>query len=88
MYLYQITRFKTFINNKSSDRNEINTRNLYKKKTCALAFMPPQEVSKLWVMIMDEYRHIENIEGFYDYITNTWRHYLVLYDGIIVILEV
>ena len=39
-----------FINNKSSDINETNIRNLY-KKTCALAFMPPQEVSKLWVMI-------------------------------------
>ena len=69
MYLYQIT---TFINNKSSDRNKIHIRNLY-KKTCALAFMPAEEVSKLWVMIMDEYQHIENIEGFYDYITNTWR---------------
>ena len=22
---------------------------------------------------MDEYQHIENIEGFYDYVTNTWR---------------
>ena len=34
--------------------------------------MSPQEVSKLWVMIMDEYQYIENIEDFYDYITNTW----------------
>ena len=82
MNLNQIT---TFINNKSTDRN---IRNLYKKKTCALAFMPPQEVSKLWVMIMDEYQHIENIEGFHDYITNTWRDYLILYDEIIMILEV
>ena len=49
-----------FINNKSSDINEINIRNLY-KKICALAFMPSQEVSKLWVMIMDEYQDIENI---------------------------
>ena len=60
-----------FINKKSSDMNEINVRNLY-KKVCALVFMPPQEISKLWVMIMDEYQDIENIEGFYDYITNTW----------------
>ncbi|CAF1223506.1 unnamed protein product [Rotaria sordida] len=59
-----------FISNKSSDINEINIRNLY-KKTCALAFMPPEEISKLWVMIMDEYQDIENIEGFYDYVTNT-----------------
>ena len=29
-----------FINKKSSDINEINIRNLY-KKVCALAFMPP-----------------------------------------------
>ena len=49
--------------------------------------MPP-EVSKLWVMTMDQYQHVENIEGFYDYITNTWRDYLILYDGIIMILEV
>ena len=43
--------------------------------------MPAEEVSKLWVMIMDEYQHIENIEGFYHYITNTWRDQLILYDG-------
>ena len=84
MYLYQTT---TFINNKSTDRNKIHIRNLY-KKTCALALMPPEEVSKLWVMRMDEYQHIENIEGFYDYIINTCRDYLILYDGIIMILEV
>ena len=42
--------------------------------------MPPEEVSKLWVMIMDEYQHIENIEGFYDYITNTWRDDDALFD--------
>ena len=50
--------------------------------------MPPEEVSKLWVMIIDEYQHIENIEGFYDYITNTCRDQLILYDGIIMILKV
>ena len=38
--------------------------------------MPPQEVSKIWVMIMDEYQHIENIEGFYDYITNNYMERL------------
>ena len=31
---------------------------------CALAFMPSREIGKLWVMIMDEYQDIENIEGF------------------------
>ena len=65
-----MTRFRTFINKKSSDINEINIRNLY-KKVCALAFMPTREIGKLWVMIMDEYQDIENIEGFYDYVTNT-----------------
>ena len=52
------------INKKSSDINEINTRNLYKKKVCALAVMLPREIGKLWVIIMDEYEDIENIEGF------------------------
>ena len=32
---------------------------------------------------MDEYQDIENIEGFYNYVTNAWRDYLILYDGII-----
>jgi hypothetical protein len=31
--------------------------------------MPLQEISKLWVMIMDDYQDIDNIEEFYDYIT-------------------
>ena len=35
-----------FINTKSDDPFEINIRNLY-KKTCALAFMPPQTISEL-----------------------------------------
>ena len=30
--------------------------------------MLPREIGKLWV---DEYQDIENIEGFYDYVTNT-----------------
>ena len=33
--------------------------------------MLPREIGKLWVMIMDEYQNIGNIEGFYDYVTNT-----------------
>ena len=45
--------------------------------------MPPQEVSKLWVMIMDEYQDIENIEGFYDYITNTWIDDDALFDSVL-----
>ncbi|CAF1106231.1 unnamed protein product [Rotaria sordida] len=68
-----------FINKKSTDINEINVRNLY-KKTCALAFMPPQEISKLWVMIMDEYQDIDNIDAFYDYLTNTWIDNDALFD--------
>ncbi|CAF1103817.1 unnamed protein product [Rotaria sordida] len=71
-----------FINKKSSDLNEINIRNLY-KKTCALAFMPPQEIGKLWVTIMDEYQDIENIEGFYDYVTNTWIDDDALFDYVL-----
>ena len=61
-----MTRFTTFIKKKS---NEIN-RNL-SKKVSALAFMPTREIGKLWVVRMDEYQHIENIEGFYDYVTNS-----------------
>jgi hypothetical protein len=61
----------SFINKKSSDPGEINIRNLY-KKTCALAFMPPQTIGKLWAMIMDDYQDIENIDEFYNYVTNTW----------------
>jgi hypothetical protein len=68
-----------FINKKSSDINEINVRNLH-KKTCALAFMPPQEISKLWVMIMDDYQDIDNIQEFYDYITSTWIDNDSLFD--------
>ena len=34
--------------------------------------MSPLEIGKLWAMIMDEYQNIENVEGFYDYVTNTW----------------
>ena len=33
-----------------------------------LHLWPPEQVSKLWLMTMDEYQHIER---FYDYITNT-----------------
>ena len=33
--------------------------------------MPTREIGKLWVVIMDEYQDIENIEGFYDYVINT-----------------
>ena len=46
-----------FINKKSSDINEINIRNLY-KKVCTIAFMPSREIGKLWVMIMDKYQDI------------------------------
>ena len=72
-----------FINKKSSDRNVINIRNLYKKNVCAFAFMSPREIGKLWVMIMDEYQAIENIEGFYDYVTNTWIDDDALFDSVL-----
>ena len=72
-----------FINKKSSDINEINIRNLYKKKVCALAIMLPREIGKLWVIIMDEYQDIENIEGFYDYLTNTWIDDDALFDSVL-----
>ena len=82
MYLYQMTRFRTFINKRSSDINEINIRNLY-KKVCALASMLTREIGKLWAMIMDEYQDIENIEDFYDYVTNTWRDDDALFDSVL-----
>ena len=60
MYLYQMIRFRTFINKKPS---EINLRNLYKKKYVHLHLCYYEKLG-------DEYQHIED---FYDYITNTWR---------------
>ena len=33
-------------------------------------------------MIMDEYQDIENIEGFHNYVTNTWRDDNVLFDSV------
>ncbi|CAF1015501.1 unnamed protein product [Rotaria sordida] len=38
-------------------------KNLFEKETCALAFMLPQEIGKLWVIIMDEYQDIEKIQA-------------------------
>ena len=87
MYLYQVTRFRTFINKKSSDINEINLRNLYKKKVCALAFMPTREIGKLRVVIMDEYQDkvfmiMQQIHG------EMMMPCLILYYGIIMISKV
>ena len=79
MYLYEIRRFRTFINKKSS---EINRINLYKKKYAHLQFMAPREIGRFSVMTMDEYQHIENIEGFYDYVTNTWIDDDTLFDSV------
>ena len=45
--------------------------------------MPTREIGKLWVVIMDEYQDIENIEGFYDYVTNTWRDDDALFDFVL-----
>ena len=45
--------------------------------------MAPREISKLWVMIMNEYQHIENIEGFYDYVTNTRIDDNALFDSVL-----
>ena len=45
--------------------------------------MPTREIGKLWVVIMDEYQDIENIEGFYDYVTNTWRDDDALFDSVL-----
>ncbi|CAF1371580.1 unnamed protein product, partial [Didymodactylos carnosus] len=69
----------SFINAKSSDPDEINIRTLY-KKTCSLAFMPPQEVGKIWTLIMDQFQDIEHIEIFYDYVTSTWVDADALFD--------
>ena len=59
-----------FISTQSCDTNEISIRNFY-KNTCALAFMPPQVIRKLWVMIMNECQNIEHIDVFYDDVTST-----------------
>ncbi|CAF1210237.1 unnamed protein product, partial [Didymodactylos carnosus] len=61
----------SFINSTSNDPNGMNIRELY-KKTCALAFMPQEEVRNLWVNVMDEFQNIERINQFYDYVTSTW----------------
>ena len=34
-------------------------------------------------MIKDEYQDSENIEGFYDYVTNTWRDDDVVFDSVL-----
>ncbi|CAF1113890.1 unnamed protein product [Didymodactylos carnosus] len=34
--------------------------------------MPPQEVGKIWTLIMDQFQDIEHIEVFYNYVTSTW----------------
>ena len=44
--------------------------------------MAPREIGRFSVMTMDEYQHIENIEGFYDYVTNTWIDDDVLFDSV------
>ena len=46
---------------------------IFTKKVSALAFLPPREIGQLWVVRMDEYQHIENIQGFYVYVTKPWR---------------
>ena len=56
-----------FINKKSSYINEINVGNLYKKYKCTCICA----TARNWVMILDEYQDIEDIEGFYNYVTNT-----------------
>ena len=45
--------------------------------------MPLRKIGKLWVMIMDEYEAIENIEGFYDYVTNTYIDDNALFDSVL-----
>ena len=45
--------------------------------------MPPREIGKLWVMTMDEYQAIENIEGFYDYVTSIWIYDDALFDSVL-----
>ena len=45
--------------------------------------MPTREIGKLCVVIMNEYQDIENIEGFYDYVTNTWRDDDALFDSVL-----
>ena len=45
--------------------------------------MPPREIAKLSITIMDEHQNIENIEGFYDYVTNTWIDDDVLFDSVL-----
>ena len=45
--------------------------------------MSPQEIGKLRVMLMDEYEDIENIEGSYNYVTNTWIDDDVLFDSVL-----
>ena len=42
--------------------------------------MPPGEIGKLWVMIMDKYQDIENIDG---YVTNTWIDDDALFDSVL-----
>ncbi|CAF3891855.1 unnamed protein product, partial [Didymodactylos carnosus] len=68
-----------FIDAESTDINDINVRNLY-KKTAALAFMPPNQIPNLWVQIMDDFQYIQNIEPFFDYFTTTWVDDNAMFD--------
>jgi hypothetical protein len=45
--------------------------------------MSPQEIDKLWVMIMDEYQDLENVEEFFDYVTSTWIDSDALFDRVL-----
>ncbi|CAF0924294.1 unnamed protein product [Didymodactylos carnosus] len=63
----------------SDPPNGINIRTLY-KKSCALAFMSPQEVGKIWTVIIARFQDIEHIEVFYDYVTNRWVDDDALFD--------
>ena len=64
---------------KSSDRKEINVTNFYRKSMRTGIYV----IKKNWVMIMDECQDIENIEGFCDYLTNTWINDDALFDFVL-----
>ncbi len=45
--------------------------------------MPPQEIDKLRVMIMDEYQDLGNVEEFFDYVISTWIDSDALFDRVL-----
>ncbi|CAF1454865.1 unnamed protein product [Didymodactylos carnosus] len=60
----QVLGFQSAFNNaESTDINDINVRNLY-RKTASLAFMPPNQIPDLWVQIVNDFNKFKILNHF------------------------